>query len=402
MKTTRLFLFLLLAGTIASCTDSYIQPFTDLRIQDQLQGMVDTLIRDYKVKYPESPEGIALKVITKKGNFFVSSGLGNGITDQVHFRAASNTKVFTSTAILLLDQQGKLYIDARITDTIPGTSITYVPLTADYQIPFRDQITIRQLLMHRAGVFDLTNNNIPDTVSLSVPYKGQNYIDYIKASDPLHTFTFDELVGVVATCRLADFPPGEGWNYTNTGYNILGKIIERVSGMNYQQFMMENILTPMGLSHTSFPFRANEQLLPFPFVRGYDYMPDGLKDVTEWNFSCNVAEGNIITTPDDLSNFIRTLVRGEGVLKPATVNGTMLPSIPNTYGCGVVNWLNLGFGHNGAQHGFRSYMITDPEIDFTVVVFINTLNLIDGMTSFNYQDIYLLKEACYRAKNITQ
>lgn len=396
---------LIIAGSITSCkkTESGYQPVTDPQIQGQLQAMVDKLLTDYKVKYPDSPEGIALKVISKNGSFFVSSGLGNGITGQIHFRAASNTKSFTSTAILLLEQQGMLHIDDRISDTIPGTSMTYVPLTADYQIPFRDQITIRQLLQHKAGVFDITNNPIPDTVSVPVPYKGKEYIDYIKATDPSHTFTFDELVGVVATCRLFDFHPGEGSNYTNTGYNILGKIIERVSGVSYQEFVMENIVRPMKLSQTTFPCLGTDQQIPSPFVRGYDYMPAGITDVTEWNFSCNVAEGNIITTPDDLSTFLRNLVRGEGVLKPTTVNETMLPpSFPNSYGCGITYWVNLGFGHNGSQHGFHSFMATDPEVDFTAVVFLNCLNASDGATAFNYQENFLLKEACYRAKSIVQ
>lgn len=404
MKTTRLFLFLMIAGIITSCekTETIYAPVTDPQIQGELQTMVDKLLRDYKVKYPNSPEGIALKVISKKGSYFVSSGLGTGVTGQVHFRAASNTKSFTSTAILLLAQQGRLNINAKISDTIPGTSMTYVPLTAAYQIPFRDHITILQLLQHRAGVFDITNNVIPDTVSIPVPYKGQYYPEYIKATEPSHTFTFDEMVGVVATCRLFDFQPGEKYNYTNIGYNILGKIIERVSGVSYQEFVMENIVKPMELSQTTFPVLGTDQQIPVPFVPGYEYLPDGITDATVSNLSCNVAEGNIITTPDDLSKFLRTLLRGEGVLNPVWVNGIMLPIPPATYGCGLYYSLNLGFGHNGAQLGFRSRMVTDPEVDFTAVVFVNCRNMNNGLTSFNYQGNFLLEEACYRAKSIVQ
>lgn len=404
MKVIRLLFVLLIAGSIVSCKKSEViyNPVTAPQIQDSLQSMIDKLMKDYKEKYPTSPDGIALKVISKKGAFFVSSGLGDGITDQVHFRAASNTKSFTATAILLLAQRGMLHIDNKISDTIPGTSTTYVPLTEAYQIPFRDQITIRQLLQHKAGVFDLINNAVPDTVSVSVPYKGQYYIDYLKAIDPLHTFTFDELVGVVATCRLFDFPPGEKYSYSNIGYDILGKIIERVSGQSYQQFVMENIVKPMGLSQTTFPYLGTDVQLPPPFVRGYEYDPGEITDATESNLSGNVAEGNIITTPYDLSKFLRNLVRGEGVLKQVTVNSIMLPFPPAFYGCGIYYSLNLGFGHNGSQLGFLSRMVTDPEVDFTAVAFLNCRNRSDGITSFNYQLSYILEEACYRAKLIVQ
>jgi len=404
MKTVRILLVVMITGILASCskTESDYQAVTDQQIQGQLQAMVDKLLKDYKVKAPASPEGIALKVISKKGDFFVTSGMGTGLTSQVHFRAASNTKSFTSTAILLLAEKGRLSIYSRITDTIPGTTLTYVPMTEDYKVPFREQITILQLMQHKAGVFDITNNPIPDTVSATVPYKGQEYISYVKATDPSHTFTFDELVGVVATCRLFDFHPGESYNYSNTRYNILGKIIERVSGVSYQEFVMENIVKPMGLSQTTFPCLGNDQKIPPPFVRGYDYFPEGVTDVTEWNFSCNVAEGNMISTPDDLSKFLRTIVRGEGVLNPISVNTIMLPSPPATYGCGLFYTLNLGFGHNGTQHGFRSRMVTDPEIDFTAVAFVNCMNASAGAASIDYQYNFLLEEACYRAKSIVQ
>ena len=169
MKTIKLLLLIMTIIVISSCRKKEIvyNPIPGTQIQVKLQTMIDQVLKDYTVKCPDYPGGLALKVISKKGTFFVSTGMGTGITDQVHFRAASNTKLFTSTAILLLAQQGKLKIDAKISDTIPGTRMTYVPLTAAYQIPFRDQITIRQLLQHRAGVFDVSNDDIPDTVSVS-------------------------------------------------------------------------------------------------------------------------------------------------------------------------------------------------------------------------------------------
>jgi D-alanyl-D-alanine carboxypeptidase len=409
MKINNLLLMLMVLLITTSCSknESDFEPNANAEVQQSLQTMLDQILTDYKAKYPDYPGGMALKVVAKKGSFFVSSGMDAGITEKIHFRAASNTKTFTSTAILLLAQQGKLNVNAKITDLIPGTQSTYVPLTPDYQIPFRDSITISQLLHHRAGVFDVSNDKIPDTISVQVPYKGLDYIPYIEEQDPTHTFTFDEMVGVAATCRLFYFAPGASYHYSNTGYSILGKIIERVSGQSYQQFVMEHIVQPMGLTNTTFPYLGTELQIPSPFARGYVYMYDTLVETTESNISANVAEGNMITTPEDLSKFLRALIQGNGVLLPYWVNNVMLAppagSTPGSwYGCGINHALNLGYGHNGAHEGYLSRMVTDPEVDFTAVVFTNAWNMTNGMASIADQLYFLLDESCYRAKVIVQ
>lgn len=404
-------LFVLLSAIVAfsvSCTKTeYIyQSAADLQIQEKLQSMVDKLLTDYTVKCPGYPGGLALKVISEKGTWFVSSGLGTGITGQVHFRAASNTKLFTSTAILLLAQQGKLNIDAAISDTIPGTSMTYVPLTDNYQVPFRDLITIRQLLQHRAGIFDVNNEYIPDTVPTSIPYSGKYYVSFVLESDPLHNFTFDELVGVNARCHLSYFRPGESFHYSNTGYSILGKIIERVSGESYQQFVMDHIVQPMELVNTSLPCESSDREIPAPFASGYLYTPGNTADVTVSNMSLNVAEGNLITTPDDLSKYLRVLLQGNGVLLPFWINQVLLAppgesSPAGWYGCGIFYTMNLGFGHNGAHEGYLSRMVSDPQVDFTAVAFTNAWD-ISTESSMSDQLTFLLDEACYRAKIIVQ
>jgi len=257
--------------------DTSFDPSRVQLVQQKLQAMADNLMAGYKAKYPEYPGGLAVKVIYKGNSWFVTSGMGQGVTGDWRFRAASNTKLFTASAILLLYQQGKLNLDARLTDLIPGTNMTYVPLDANYAIPFRNRITIRQLLQNKAGVFDIINDKIPDTVSVPVPYKGKNYVDWAKKPDSTHTFTFDELVGVDATRNI---------------------------------------------------------------------------DATWSNVSPNVADGTLITTPNDLSKFIRTLLRGEGVLSAVTVNSVLLsPMVPPdtmmTYYCGIETINNLGYGHDG-------------------------------------------------------
>lgn len=388
---------------ILSCSkkSTDYKPSDETLIQSSLQAMADKMVTDYRKEFPGFPGGLAMKVVSKKGSFFVSSGFSEAITDQHHFRIASLTKVFTSTSILLLAQEGKLNLDAKLSDTIPGTGMTYVPMDAGYNIPFRDQITIRLLLQHNAGVFDVSNELIPDTVSAPVPYKGQWYIGYVKNQDPKHTFTFDELVGVVSTCRLFYTLPGQGHHYSNTGYSILGKIIERVSGMSYPRFVTEKIFQPMGLAHSFAPYLGDDQLIPSPFVKGYTYSP-AIVECTESNISANVSEGNLISTPADLAYFMRSLLRGEGVLSPVWVNDIMLV-IPKTsfdnlnYALGITYAQNLGWGHTGSHEGYYSRMVSDPVNDITVVAFVNSWNDIAGA---EIPLIMKIEEACYKARNV--
>jgi D-alanyl-D-alanine carboxypeptidase len=378
-----------------------------ISLQYKLQHLLDSTLASYKEKYPDYPGGLAMKVISKKGTFFVSTGMGDNITDGIHFRAASNTKTFTSAAILLLYQEGKLDINQKITDTIPGTNETYLPNTPDYDIPNKSSITILQLLRHRAGIFDVSNDPIPDTVSAQVPYKGLYYTEYIQNSDPMHTFTFDELIGVVAACHLFYFQPGTSYKYSNTGYSMLGKIIERVSQKSYQQFLTEDVISPMGLMNTSMPVLGTDQQIPAPFASGYLLSTDTVKNVTLSNISANVAEGDLITTPYDLSLFLRKLLSGQGILSPTIVNTIMMNYIPTTnsgiaggYGCGLMYTNNLGYGHNGAHEGYLSQMAYDPQSDFTVVVFTNCWNVKSDMATLIEQLTDLLQNNCYKAKEM--
>lgn len=405
LKISVLFcLTILLSG---GCRKSESLVITD-PVQVQLQQLVNNNLTAYKLLHPSYPGGIAMSVISRQGSWFVSAGMGANITGQVHFRAASNTKTLTATAILLLYQQGKLDINKYITDTIPGTQMPYIPSTPEYNIPYKSSITILQLLRHRAGVFDVSNNIIPDSVSVPVPYKGQSYIGWVMTSDPEHTFTFDELTNVDAVCRLYNFPPGTGYHYSNSGFVLLGKIIERVSGKAYAQFITDEILKPAGMVNSSMPVLGTDRSIPAPFITGYSVYGDTVVNSTISNISANVAEGNLITTPDELSRFLLQLLTGNGVLTLHNVNSIMMNCLPNdgttnsTYGCGLTYTNNLGYGHTGAHEGYLSQMACDPNTGFSVAIFTNALDFTSGITSVANQSYGLLENTCYQAKAIVR
>ncbi|HRW95751.1 MAG TPA: serine hydrolase domain-containing protein [Bacteroidales bacterium] len=407
MKTKYFFLTLLSLILLVGCCkydhfgNSYYA--NKLALKDALNSFYD----DYKDQYPEYPGGLVLKVIAGGDEYFLNAGMdGKGVTGQTHFRAASCTKTFTATAILLLHQQGKLRISDFVTDTIPGTNQTYLPQDPGFDIPNIEQITILDLLRHRAGIFDVANDDIPDTVSVNVPYKGENYINYVLNSDSLHTFHFDELIGVVAETGLSYFTPDNGYHYSNTGYSILGKIIERVSGMSYKEYLEEHVLQPMGMYHSSMPDQGTDQVMPDPSISGYILIENQSVEITASNISPFVAEGNIVTTPDDLSRFYRKLLSGKGVLNYYTVNSLMMNCLPvgklsaAGYGCGLEYTHNLGYGHSGATEGYLTFTAYDPAMDFTVLVYTNCWNMNDGLNSLAYQITDVLQGICYQSKSL--
>ena len=344
----------------------------------KLNDMVKARWSSYIAAHPSWEGEVYIYLITPKGNYFSSSNPENGNKSNVHFRGASCTKMFTAAAIMLLNQQGKLNIDDKITDLIPGSTEPYIPNTADYNIPNKDKITIKMVLGHRAGIWDVSNSAIPATADAA--YKGQSYLSYVESKDPTHTFTFDELVGVVASNHLSYFAPDTSYHYSDTGYSLLGKIIERISGKRYGQFIAENLTIPNGLLQTSFPDLGTDNTIPAPFVQGYSYYKGKAYDSTQDNMTPHVAEGNVITTLSDLGNWTRKLFRGEAGPNAATV-AMMEEGTDKAYGLGLSYVKGLGFGHDGGHAGYATVAKYDPKQDVTVIISAGAISFDD---IFNY------------------
>ncbi len=125
------------------------------KYRPNLQDLINTKWASYGADKANWGGGIAMRILSPKGEFFVSANMGDNVNEHIHFRGASTTKTFTAASILLLQQNNLLNIDDKITDLIPGSGEPYVPDNSTYDIPYKDKITIRQLLSHRAGVFDV-------------------------------------------------------------------------------------------------------------------------------------------------------------------------------------------------------------------------------------------------------
>jgi D-alanyl-D-alanine carboxypeptidase len=393
MKNIRAFLMVILALlmiTLSSCKKDKEEKKTDIQLA-KLQTMIDSSWNAYWGEGNERIGGLMLKVSTPESDYFVSSNYNDTVTQLHYFRGGSSTKMFTAAAIMLLEEQGKLDIDDVVTDLIPGTSRPYIPAVTEYDIPHKNTITIKQLLQHRAGVYDITNYPIPDTVE--EPYAGMTYNDYIlwELGEMTHNYSFKEFIGVISKHRLAFGEPGIEFHYSNTGYMLLGTIVEQVSGMSFTEFIKNNFVIPLGLTHTSFNPDPNYRALPEPYVRGY-LLDEGVPfDITGFiNQSSMIATGNILTTCNDLNIWTKSLITGNAGISQSRVED-MLDYMETFeghryYGLGINYTPGLGYGHNGAVWGYMTITRYDP--DNQVVFTINA-------SYISLEDLYKQSDCMY-------
>ncbi|MGV3558771.1 serine hydrolase domain-containing protein [Larkinella arboricola] len=371
MKLTPLFLLITIlilgSSTLQSCLQDHAPP---TNVRAQLQYLTDSLYQRFNEKWgiDKNKGGFFLQVNSPAGSNLVSSNIEPGVQGNFHYRIASLSKIFTAAAIMLLHQEGKL----TITDFIPS----YLPTTPAYDIPNKNQITIKQLLQHRAGVFDITNQDIPTTVNQ--PYAGKRYSDYVRddLNQDTHTFTFDELVGIVAQNKLSNFAPGTTFGYSNTGYNLLGKIIEKASGVAYPDFIRTRFLEPLQLTNTYNVWQGTDQRMKDPFVDSHLHIPGQSPIGTlEDNMSVHVTEGDMVSTPADITRWIELLLTGKAGLTPQTVSMMQEMEVADVshgvYGLGLTFNDGLGFGHDGAHLSYISTLRYNPATKTTVLMVAN-------------------------------
>lgn len=383
LSGTRFVILLVIISIITACQkdEQGIQPHEN-ELSEKVQALAGKTYADYVTRYPGFPGGFAIRVIHGGETGFGHKGFAGDISEAAHFRGQSTTKTFTAAGVVLLCQRGLLHFDSLVTARIPGKDIPYLPETEDYNIPFKDEITIWQLLNHTAGVYDLINHS-----------DGVEFLDSIFSQDPEYTVTIDLMTSYLSKHQKYAFEPGTGWSYSNSGYQLLAKIIERVSGKSYRQFMEDEFIQPLELFETCFPDAGNEQSLPVPYVDSWAWVSGDSIRMTIQNMSANVGEGNIITSPRDLSRFYRLLLSGEAGIRMAWVTNYMMAWVPisqissSGYGMGLFNYKELGYGHGGDGTGISVKCFSDPSNDFTVLVLTNCWNFSNGS-----YDMSLLKE----------
>jgi D-alanyl-D-alanine carboxypeptidase len=252
-------------------------------------------------------------------------------TDTV-FSTGSLTKQFTAAAILKLEEQGKLSIDDKARKFLPELDQRF------------DAITIRHLLHHASGVREY----VSQLTSRTDPKTRQEIFAMITGGAPL-------------------FPAGSSFEYSNSGYYLLGVIIERASAQTYEQYVRATFFTPMGLGSTSF----SGETAPSP--RGYKASsgsPVTLDLVV--NPTLLYANGSICSTASDLVRWNTALVASP---LHARMIGDRVSAYPGLeYGYGLITDTFEGHArvwHSGGLNGFTSFLAWFPEEKITIAVLMN-------------------------------
>ncbi|MEH7052438.1 serine hydrolase domain-containing protein [Bacillus pseudomycoides] len=326
------------------------------------QAMRDTL----DLGFP----GILAKTSEGGKTWGYAAGVANLITKKpmktdFHFRIASVTKTFTATVVLQLAAENRLNLDDSIEKWLPG-----VIQGNGYDAK---QITIRQILNHTSGIAE---------------YSRSKEADFFKNTKK--SFTAEELVKIGLSLP-PDFAPGKGWSYSNTGYVLLGILIEKVTGNSYAEEIENRIIEPLELSNTFLP--GNSSVIPGTnHARGY-VQPDGaieLKDVTYYNPSIGSSAGDMISTADDLNKFFSSLLSGK-LLKEQQLK-QMLTTVPtgsaeiSGYGLGIYetklpNGVSI-WGHSGGIPGFSTFAGGTLGGKHTLAVNLNSLGKADNPDPF--------------------
>jgi len=251
------------------------------------------------------------------------------------FRLASLTKQFTAAGVLLLEQQGKLKVEDRVSKHLGETP------------PAWNSITIRHLLTHTSGIPDLTG--FPDFVDM--------------ARRP----TTPEKLAAGLKDKPLDFPPGTDFRYSNSGYILLGYIIERLSRQSYAEFVSKNIFSPLDMKNSGYD--SNAEVLPMR-AQGYVERDTRLAIADYVDMTVPFSAGGLYSTTGDLLRWQRELFNGR-VLSPISL-AKMTTPFKNDYAFGVAVDAdtngNKVVWHGGAIDGFTVFMAYLPAERFAVVV----------------------------------
>ncbi|MGA8186005.1 MAG: serine hydrolase, partial [Terriglobia bacterium] len=250
------------------------------------------------------------------------------------FRLGSITKQFTAAAIMLLQERGKLKVTDPVKKYLPDAPAAW------------DKITIFNLLTHTSGIPSFTS--FPDYHSFErVPT------------------TPEELVARFRDKPL-DFQPGEKWSYSNSGYVLLGYLIEKISGESYAKFVEDNIFKPLEMKDSGYD--SNSAIIP-DRAQGYTRGPNGLANAGYINMTVPFSAGGLYSTTGDLLRWEQGLFGGK-VLSPESLKQMTTPFKDN-YAFGLMVHTENGhkvIDHGGGIEGFNTMLAYYPDDKLTVAV----------------------------------
>lgn len=350
---------------ILSLTLMILLPSVIITAQDESQTFPSDVVEEIQAEMDALtegtfPPGMVIWIDTPEYRFEGASGFANLVDDtpmptEGAFRIGSITKVFTATVIMQLAEDGVLSLD----DTVAQ----WLPEVAD-QLPYGDQITLRHLLAHTSGIF-----NIVEHESYYVDIFTEMVVDQdsgIVTLDCVQRDPNDTLASYVYG-NDALFEPGARWYYSNTNYALLGMVIEEATAMPLADAYHTHIYEPLGMEST---FLDCYEDAVIDIVHGYSGFGDTMSDVTELHESIGWSAGGMVSTAPDLIDFARGLFGGELFDDPESLVAMTTPAPGSPYGLGIFIREDY-MGHPGGIAGFRSALNYSPEFDTVVVMLYN-------------------------------
>ena len=322
------------------------QPATKTATAPSLAGKLDALFKSqYKAEHPG-----ATVIVVKDGKKVLRKAYGAAnldtkilLTPGTVLRLGSITKQFTAVAILILADEGKLALNDPITRFFP-----------DYPTGGK-VITVEHLLTHTSGIPSFTGK--PDYVA--------NMTKDVRVGQMIDSFKNDPL----------EFEPGTEHRYNNSGYFLLGAIIEKVSGLSYASFLEQRIFTPLGMKDTAYEGSERSKARR---AAGYSAKEKGYGPSAPLSMSQPYAAGALVSTVDDLAKWDAAIAAGK-LLKPASwklafTPYMLTPEKSADYGYGWHVGTLQGapvIDHGGGINGFRTYALRLPEQKIFVAVLAN-------------------------------
>lgn len=308
--------------------------FSQQNIKQKLGNYIDSLYAHHKVS--------GSFAIAENGNFTFQKAVGFADAEKnskaninTQYRVGSVTKVFTAVLMMKAVEEKKISLDQKLSEFIT-------------EIPNGEKITLEQLLQHRSGIHNLTDE----------PEFWQYY------TTPK---TSIELIGIIKNYK-SDFEPGSKHDYSNSNYILLGIILEKIYKTSYADLLEAKITKPLRLKLTKIGGTidsSKNQAKSFYFENG-KYIA-----VPESDMSIPIGAGNIVSTPMELIKFIQALENGKLVTKESL---SKMKNFVDDYGYGLVHFpyeKTFGYGHTGGIDNFRTALFYFPKLKVAVAYVAN-------------------------------
>lgn len=322
--------------------------------------------------------GVVLEIKGPDTDFIGSAGLADIDSQQDmqiyhQIPAGSAGKKATALLVAMMHDQGVLNIDDKITTWLPDNLLT--------QIPHSDKMTLRQLLMHTAGIHDYLEDSTSD-----------NW--FSTAFSDLDTLKTDAYALQFALNQAAYFEPGTSYKYSNTGYLLAGLILDSILAEHHHKALRNMIIEPLGLNNTYYSGLEKEL---GNTASGYTKIDGSLVNTKPFYYNIGVADAPLVSTVSDLNTLLRAIIKDthnvDDDIRELLIGEHSMTDLGNDvyYGLGLFKDIIQGFTvyhHGGEEAGYKTANIYIEELDTGFTMFFNC----HGYTECNNQSDALVQQ----------